>query len=679
MPLTLLRRRLGIFFSLMSLSLFIWSCKSGGSSEGESDKIHVIENNFSDNPQDHFRLLTQTTFGPDRASLDQVDKLGVEGWIDHQLNMGSAYDSTSDNWPTHLERTIEIAQQAEPNVGWYDADDDGTTYFNEANGDIQVTLYQMAAWWDNVLGNPKYPALGQDQLRQRVAYALSQLLVTSNSAFPLNRRGEGLAYYYDLLAKHAFGNYRDLLSDVARSPTMGAYLSHQGNRKASQSEGTRPDENFAREVMQLFTIGLYELNLDGSPNRDGNLNTYPDSGSDLVPTYTQQDIEELAKVFTGWDLVGNKKYGRLVNTDGDFTQAMEFNPEFHEDEADDYYTNQDGKVTILGKTIALNATDRLGNASGLDAALDVLFAHDNIAPYVSKHLIKSFVTSNPSSEYIADVATVFNDDGNGTKGNLKSVVRAILTHQQARDTGVKNDPAFGKIKEPLLMATHLLRATDTQPLDGWTSHGGVSMNDVYWLPRPEKFFGYAPMRSPSVFNFFSPDFVPSDETFASNNWVAPELQAQTDQTLANMNNFTKNVLHSYEQNRIEMSSTLTAFGNSKTRNNSPLLLLNFDKELELMRKAIYGNSGNFSEQTGLNLKEKLANWSDDKKQAAIKALLDHLEGVLLGESMTNEMREAFEAFLGDYTFGSSEKEIVLNMIKDSYRFLVTSAHFMVQN
>ena len=418
MPLTLLRRRLGIFFSLMSLSLFIWSCKSGGSSEGESDKIHVIENNSSDNPQDHFRLLTQTTFGPDRASLDQVDKLGVEGWIDHQLNMGSAYDSTSDNWPTHLERTIEISQQAEPNVGWYDADDDGTTYFNEANGDIQVTLYQMAAWWDNVLGNPKYPALGQDQLRQRVAYALSQLLVTSNSAFPLNRRGEGLAYYYDLLAKHAFGNYRDLLSDVARSPTMGAYLSHQGNRKASQSEGTRPDENFAREVMQLFTIGLYELNLDGSPNRDGNLNTYPDSGSDLVPTYTQQDIEELAKVCTGWDLVGNKKYGRLISTDGDFTQAMEFNPEFHEDEADDYYTNQDGKVTILGKTIALNATDRLGNASGLDAALDVLFAHDNIAPYVSKHLIKSFVTSNPSSEYIADVATVFNDDGNGTKGNL---------------------------------------------------------------------------------------------------------------------------------------------------------------------------------------------------------------------------------------------------------------------
>ncbi len=132
--------------------------------------------------------------------------------------------------------------------------------------------------------------------------------------------------------------------------------------------------------MQLFTIGLYELNLDGSPNRDGNLNTYPDSGSDLVPTYTLQDIEELAKVFTGWDLVGNKKYGRLVNTDGDFTQAMEFNPEFHEDEADAYYTNQDGKVTILGKTIALNATDRLGNASGLDAALDVLFAHDNIAP-----------------------------------------------------------------------------------------------------------------------------------------------------------------------------------------------------------------------------------------------------------------------------------------------------------
>jgi hypothetical protein len=203
-------------------------------------------NEYSKN--DH-SLLLQATFGPDKEQIEFITRTEILGWIDHQLNMGSAYDSTSDNWPTHLERTIEIAKQAEPSVGWYDADDDGTTYFNEANGDIQVTLYQMAAWWDNVLGNPKYPALGQDQLRQRVAYALSQLLVTSNSAFPLNRRGEGLAYYYDLLAKHAFGNYRDLLSDVTRSPTMGAYLSHQGNRKASKSEGIRPDENFAREVM----------------------------------------------------------------------------------------------------------------------------------------------------------------------------------------------------------------------------------------------------------------------------------------------------------------------------------------------------------------------------------------------------------------------------------------------
>ena len=156
--------------------------------------------------KNHHSLLLQATFGPDKEQIEIITRTEILGWIDHQLNMGSAYDSTSDHWPTHLERTIEIAQQAEPNVGWYDADDDDTAYFNEANGDIQVTPHQMAAWWDNVLGNPKYPALGQDQLRQRVAYALSQLLVTSNSAFPLNRRGEGLAYYYDLLAKHAFGN-----------------------------------------------------------------------------------------------------------------------------------------------------------------------------------------------------------------------------------------------------------------------------------------------------------------------------------------------------------------------------------------------------------------------------------------------------------------------------------------
>ena len=205
------------------------------------------------------------------------------------------------------------------------------------------------------------------------------------------------------------------------------------------------------------------------------------------------------------------------------------------------------------------------------------------------------------------------------------------------------------------------------------------MKEVYWLPRPEKIFGYAPMRSPSVFNFFSFDFVPSDSNFSTSNWVAPELRVQTDQTLANMNNFTKNVLHSCERNRIEMDSNLAAFGNTKTKNNSPLLLINFDKELELLRQAIYSSNGNFSEQTGLILKQKLANWSEDKKQLAIKDLLNHLENLLLGEAMTTEMREAFEDFLISYTFGSSEKEIALNKIKDSYRFLATSAHFMVQN
>ncbi len=209
--------------TLVNCTLFEEDTTTADTADTPRNRPNYETNEYSKN--DH-TLLLQATFGPDKEQIEIITRTEILSWIEYQLNMGSAYDSTSDNWPTHLERTIEIAQQAEPSVGWYDADDDGTAYFNEANGDIQVTLYQMAAWWDNVLGNPKYPALGQDQLRQRVAYALSQLLVTSNSAFPLNRRGEGLAYYYDLLAKHAFGNYRDLLSDVARSPTMGAYLSH---------------------------------------------------------------------------------------------------------------------------------------------------------------------------------------------------------------------------------------------------------------------------------------------------------------------------------------------------------------------------------------------------------------------------------------------------------------------
>ena len=655
-----------------------------------------------------FRLLTQATFGPDNESLAEVGTKGIEGWIDHQFNIGSAYDSTSDNWPTHLEHTIQIAKQVEPNTKWYHEKDDsaetkdsstspGYVIFNK-RADFQVIKYQMAAWWDNALGNPGYPDLGKDQLRQRVAYALSQLLVASHREPPLDRRAEALAYYYDLLAKHALGNYRNLLGDVARSPTMVIFLSHQGNRKANKAESIRPDENFAREVMQIFSIGLYELNLDGSPNADNNPSTYPDNGT-LVPTYTQEDTEELAKVFTGWDLVGNKtvmgsyndndSFGRVGTTQGDYTQAMEFTPYFHEDELDAYYDNdsdnvsdEDGLVTVLGTTFALNTTDSLGNPSGLDAALDVIFQHSNVGPFVSKHLIKNLVTSNPSAQYVADVAQVFNDNGSGVKGDMKSVIKKILTHDEARGSAYQTNADFGKAKEPVLAITQLLRATHVEPLDGWKAYN-QSVDDLYWIDDPEKILGYAPMRSLSQFNFFGADFSPNN----FNSRVAPELQVQNDLMLAQLNNFVYDII-SNSKNHIEADGKSVAqYGGGKTHANNPLLLINFDEEYEILRSAVFPDDASLDFDPS---SKNFHNWqgaaqgTDDsvKYQRLLNGfdkLLDKIDEKLLGKTMNSAMRTAFtEYFVTDLRTKGSDRDSILGTIEDVYRFLATSSHYMIQ-
>jgi uncharacterized protein (DUF1800 family) len=616
------------------------------------------------------RLLLQATYGPTLDEIERVKQLGVVGWVDNQLSMRSAYSSSSDDWLSHLQRTREISVSAEPDNDWL-----ASSVFNQSTSDRSTLDYQMAAWWENALGSSSNAnsEVGSDQLRQRVAYALSQLLVTSDSVPVLEARGEALATYYDLLALHAFGNYRTLLGEVARSPAMGVYLSHQGNRKADPSTGARPDENFAREVIQLFSIGLYELNLDGSPNRDGNSNSYPDPGSNLVPTYTQVDIEELAKVMTGWDLADNSWFGRLNNRDGDYTQPMVFHPEYHEDES---ATGGDGYVTVLGQTFALNSGS---DQSGLDSALDVLFAHPNVAPYVCRHLIQRLVTSNPSSDYLARVAAVFNNNGNGVKGDLRAVVRAILLDPESRDDRYLIDPSYGKAKEPMLAYTHLLRAVDTTPLNGWNSQSDMVMNGVYWFREPQKHLGQAPLRSPSVFNFYSPGHIPRDNRFIENNLVAPELQIQTDQMLIEYNNLIFSTLNSFEKNRVIHldGETLAEFGADFGNYSEKILLTDFDTELALFEQALEGDSnGDFASINDTSEDSE----GDTPKANAIDALLDHLDLLLLGGQMSSDYRSALKHYLlvSAGTNHSSPFSEALNLIRDAITMIVTSSSYTIQ-
>jgi len=652
-------------------------CDPADGTDTDGDGVPDSKDEFPNDPTraasvtSAFRLLTQATFGASEAEIDRVVAIGTDAWLDEQLAKPSAYDSAGDSHKTHLEHTIEISKIAEPTVNWYEKG-----LFNQ-QASSRVAYYQMSDWWENALGHPTNTRHGSDQLRQRVAYGLSQILVTSALDPRLKRRAESLAFYHDILTRNAFGNYRQLLGEMARSATMGVYLSHQGNKKADPDKGTRPDENFARELIQLFTIGLYELNIDGSPNRDANPNTYPDAGDNLVPTYTQADIEEMAKVMTGWDLKGNAYFGKTSTTSGDYAAPMVFDPEYHEDEVAE---GGDGNVTIIGQTFAL---DSGADGSGMDSALDLLFNHPNIGPFISQRLIMYLVTSNPSSAYVARVAAVFNNNGQGVKGDMKAVVRAILSDPEARDNTMMNVANFGKVKEPIMAWTQLLRAFRVTTVNGWKSArdqaGNRSLiNGVYSYYKPEADFGQAPFRSKHVFNFFQPDYVPSDTYFAANRLVAPESKIQTDQALVEINNTFYEFIKYYEKNKITRldNKTLAQFAGNKSVYSSHLMLIDFDRELALFEQALDGDTnGDF-----INMEEIDPVDAIPYREKAVDALLDHLNKIMLGDTMSSEYRAILRHYLLNASGLKSANNFreAHNMIRDSVRFITTSSAFMVQ-
>lgn len=349
---------------------------------------------------------------------------------------------------------------------------------------------RMEVWWRHAVTAP-------DQLRQRVAFALSQIFVVSdvNSAIAQN----GLAAYYDILLDGAFGNFRDLLEDVTLSPVMGRYLSMLGNQKPNRKAGIRADENYAREVMQLFTIGLVKLQPNGQPIRvNGN----------TVPTYGQADVEGLARVFTGWT------WGDALSFDDgqgdDWRIPMRSFQQYHD-------SNE--KLILEGTVVPAGGTAR----EDLDLALDTLFNHANVGPFISKQLIQRLVTSNPSPAYVARVARKFADDGKGVRGNMKAVVRAILLDPEALGS-VKANPDFGKLREPVMVMTQL-----------WRAFSGDAKDGHYYYMRWDNPLGEAPLSAPSVFNFYRPNFSPPGPIKKSG-LVGPEFQLVNDAATTSLQN-----------------------------------------------------------------------------------------------------------------------------------------------
>ena len=464
-------------------------------------------------PADADRFLFQSTFGATDALIASVQSQGFDAFLDQQFAAPIS---------SHLA-------------------------FVDASGVNPPTITQTNdAWWTYAISAP-------DQLRQRVAFALSEIFVVSLNSAGLGNKPGALPAYMDVLVRDAFGNFRQLLEDVTLNPAMGAYLNMLQNDKANPTRGTLPNENYAREVMQLFSIGLYDLNLDASL-------TLSSSGFPIT-TYNQDAILGTAAVFTGWTYfqIGTPVFYPGVQ---DWRNPM-LNVASHH--------STDPKQILNGVLLPSNQTA----AQDLGTTLDTIFNHPNVGPFFCRQLIQRLVTSNPSPGYVYRVASVFNNNGQGVRGDLKAVVRAILMDYDARGNA-RTEQGAGKEREPVLRLTSLLRAFSASSPDGKFSIRGANTN-----------LGEEAMHSATVFSFFSPDYE-APGAIAQNGLRSPELEITTETTVITIANY--------------------------------------------LRTGIYGSLGPSTDRITLNLSNEQTLATDPA------ALVDHLNSLLMAGSMSSEMR-----------------------------------------
>ena len=406
------------------------------------------------------RFLDQATWGPTPASIAQLQQMGISKWLAAQFSLN----------------TSDLPDQPILNSQ------------GKSNNDLRPV---QAAFFQNAV-------TGQDQLRQRVAFALSQIWVVSQ----VSGVTDAYAYppYWRIFRDNAFGNYRDIIKAVTLNPAMGRYLNMANNNKANPAKGTAANENYARELMQLFTLGLTQLNADGTTVVDANKNP--------VPTYDQAVVTNMAKAFTGWTYPTAPGATAKANNPAYYIGSM-FAVEAEHD--------------TTSKTIFANITIPAGQTAGqdLESVLDALMKQTTMAPFVCQQLIQHLVTSNPSPQYIQRVSNVFLNNGSGARGDLKAVVTAILTDTEARAGDAPRATAavgaavnFGHMREPILLVANLLRG-----LNGTLTAQSTVYNDAASLS--ENLFN-----EPSVFSYFSPQYR------TEKGLLGPEFQIYSTQTAA---------------------------------------------------------------------------------------------------------------------------------------------------
>ncbi len=462
-------RRLILLTVILALGLSGCGGGGGGSSTVTPGPVAQV---ISDS--DAGRFLTQATFGITDQDLAQVKSDGYANWVSSQLAM-----APSGSHQAFMERRLAELQVANPKAA------------------LTTTEFYQSFW--------SQAAAGPDQLRQRVKFALSQIFVISLADANVDPRGA--ASYYDMLGQNAFGNYRTLLQAVTLHPMMGIYLTSLGNQKEDLTTGRQPDENYAREVMQLMSIGVYKLNLDGS--------IAVDSTGAPISSYTPQDISGLAKVFTGMSWYSTNPstttyQGGQKNVNATVTPMILY-PAFHSTSA----------KSFLDTTIPASTTsDPEGD---IKIALDTLYNHPNVGPFIAKRLIQNLVTSNPSPAYVARVATIFNNNGSGVRGDMAAVVRAILLDSEARDAAQASGESYGKLREPIVRFANWMRTF------GATSSSG---NYLIASTSARTSLAQSPLAAPTVFNFYRPGFVPPNTRLARANLTGPEFQIAEEVSVA---------------------------------------------------------------------------------------------------------------------------------------------------
>ncbi len=399
------------------------------------------------------RLLEQATWGPNDALLAHVRKVGAAAFLDEQFAMPQTKYTAFAPVPANRPDTCVDDRTPPVTPASYCARDNYTLF------QLQREFFRNAV-------------MAPDQLRQRVAFALSQILVVSgteiNQAYAMQR-------YQQMLADLAFDNFRNVLTQVTLSPAMGKYLDMVNNAQPNAATGVEPNENYAREVMQLFAIGTVELGPDGT--------ALTDAGGKHVATYDQDEVEGYARVFTGWTYPTAAAYGaapRAGNNPQYFDGPMEQRSQFHDFAA---------KSLLDGATAPANLTMN----ADLAHAINSIFMHPNVGPFLGRQLIQKLVTGNPSPAYVARVAAVFNNNGAGVRGDLKAVVRAILLDPEAR-APAPGDATYGRLREPVQFVVAVARALD-------------ATTDGVFFRAQTAAMGQPVFVAPSVFNFYPPDYV----------------------------------------------------------------------------------------------------------------------------------------------------------------------------